>query len=294
MSVPFNVFLSLVILLATSNLFAQPADICGCDSSLRDGIFSHRGLKNDNSAKEFVEQEFTKMSYDEFKKSAAGDLAIGYKQIFNLDASASEIDFQKKQDEIKKRNINWKQNNSTEDLLEKFGDRNVLGAWSDCKKSCVAEGPQIWYTPREEKTLEVKLRYLQKSGIPFLKVASSTISHGKVTNQPDLKIGQVLKKGKKIDKGEITLFIERNNKNAAITVSIITDTIGNDFNLYIPPFISIPNNQFAQQDPKIRFQLVSGPDGDCRSRKLVLRDNKLNQQLNVDVKAESDLVSNCA
>ena len=165
--------LTLAILTASGPISAQTADPCGCDSALRDGIFSYERSERISPPRSTSRGSSQRCPMIEFKKAASGDLAVGYKKIFNLDASSSMEEFQKQQQQVKSRQVDWKQQASAADLLEKFGDRDVLNTWGRCKSQCTAQGPQLWYTLRDEPTLEVRLRYIPRPGIPELTITSS-------------------------------------------------------------------------------------------------------------------------
>ena len=56
-------------------------------------------------------------------------------------------------------------------------------------------------------------------------------------NRPDVASGRVLPDNTKIETGEIPLFVRRNNSQDSVTISVLTNPVGNNFALYIPGYV---------------------------------------------------------
>src|SRR5215471_6811316 len=126
-----------------ANTMAQNVDPCGCNAVLLDGIFTFRAENGDEQARRDVLHEVAISSYDEMQQqfSASGGTAFAG---FGFNAGMSQSEFEKKVEELKRIDHESGGHKSSRDLLEKYGDKDVLAAWTSCKGNCQQAGINSW------------------------------------------------------------------------------------------------------------------------------------------------------
>ncbi len=114
-----------LILMVFSFANAQNTDPCGCNEVLRDGVYRYRVERGDSDAQSEMERDIAQTSHVEFMKRRAlggGGSYAGIGVNFNM----SKEDYEKKQGELREKHRDWQKVTSSKELIEKFGDENVL------------------------------------------------------------------------------------------------------------------------------------------------------------------------
>src|SRR5215813_1381686 len=152
------------------------SDPCSCNAALIEGIYAERQSKGDSSALDAVYSYISTASYDEFTKSLSGSGGASFLS-FGFSASMTKGEFEAHQKKMTSQYRQSSQRYDSKTLIEKFGDENVLKAWSGCKAQCVIPGHiHSWLDVHDAKNLTLSLRSTL-SGEP-VKIKGSTLSQG--------------------------------------------------------------------------------------------------------------------
>jgi hypothetical protein len=227
----------IVLLLATKSIFAQQAsDACGCNAALMNGIFSYRAERGDSEARAETARYIARMSYEEFQKAVSSGGGFSFAG-FGLDANTSQSQFERRRNELREEYKDYKFSKSTRELLERYGDKNVLDAWSRCKESCNSGGLRSWVRLDDANNMALYLKWVPFGDMPQPVVTNSSIA-GAVVRDDNVPKGKLLNSGETISTKQTIIPLYREDKNTPVTLNIKVTGAGTDVYEYVPPFIT--------------------------------------------------------
>ncbi len=247
-------FLCILIIFTVSvslnNLVAQTTDDpCGCNAVLMHGVYSYRSLNGDTEATREVERYIARLSYEEFKKtqnSGGGGSYAGY----GLDYQTGKEEFEKKRDELRSKHRDYSYSSTSRQILERFGDRNVLRAWNDCKRSCDVSGITSWVEVNDIDNFILNIQWQPFPGTSKAEVIGSRITDARVLRD-GVAAGKVTPKNFSFTTGVSKFPIYRKNSKRPVVITINID--GMDVVEFIPKHI--PSKQWSERIPGNFFDL---------------------------------------
>jgi hypothetical protein len=212
---------------------AADDDPCGCNAVLHGGVYNYRSKRGDASADKDVTTFLKNATYDEFKKASmvGGGFSVAG---IGFNASDSQTEFQKHQSELIQKSKEIDTTTTSEELLERYGDSNVLGAWSACKSTCSVRGITSWFTREgDDDHWALHIVWTPFPGAANPTVQSSTLSGGRV---PGERPGRILSARTVLPVGETKRMIVRDDVKKAVTITV--GIPGMDVVHNIPPVIA--------------------------------------------------------
>ena len=174
-------------------------------------------------------------SYDDFKKQSGGDAEGGYAWGF-IEGSAdwNQSQYEQHQKEFEEKYMGKTRTSNSYSLLEKFGDSNVLSAWTTCKSECSKQGLHSWVEMEDADNMILKINWIPYAGASNPKVVTSTIEGAIVTHPPVTK-GKIIADGSIIPNGITQVNLKRSNIHEPVIISL--EIPGQDISEYVPKFI---------------------------------------------------------
>jgi hypothetical protein len=227
------VFASLSVLNIT--VHAQGNDPCSCNAVLISGVYSYRAERGDSEATQDVANFLAFASYEQFKKTvnAGGGFDIGG---FGFSADMSEEEFHERQTQLRQYYHFSSWSKTSRDLVERYGDKNVLNAWATCKSTCNATGLLSWIEVNDANNLVLHLKWSTSIDAQPPQVQDSRINGGRVSDN-SVAQGKVYKTGKVLKVGDQTRRIYRPKSKKAVTINISLKG-ADDVDVYVPKFIA--------------------------------------------------------
>lgn len=233
---------------------AQLSDPCGCDAVLMGGVYSYRYARGDNAAESFLNRYFAQTTWDEFqqKNKASGGISVpGY---FGASFAQSKDAYEKHQQAIKTGTTEWNKQLSTTEVLEQFGDKNVLDTFATCKATCSKEGLFTWIQSNDLKTVVFHLKWEPRQAEQPPMVERSTLENGTASDFAAFFTKDRALAPKQVKK----FFISRANDSAPIKIAIQFsqhDSVAE----YVPPII------LTKEPPPSSPSVASVPSNALRS-----------------------------
>lgn len=249
---------------------AQDSDACGCNAVLVNGVYNYRAVKADASAQQLVEQYIAKTSYDEFRKNFQGSGGISVPQFCGISAETSKEEYEKKQQTYRSKDTNWSTSATSQDILERFGDSNVLNAWAACKASCKQNGLHSWIDVRDQHYITFHLKFIadHDETIRF----KDSVVVGAVSMTEGVAPGTLLKPTD-WRQGEKTIWLHRDDSSKPVIVHVEVSG-GLDQDAYIPAWIPPASNVTpAIAESYKDIILCSGGANACREEVVGYRGN---------------------
>jgi hypothetical protein len=187
MRCPFAL-LALLSLIVSAPVLAQ-TDPCSCNVALLDGVYASRIVKNDLNAKLDVVSRLQLMTYEEFRDAVSGGGGASFLG-FGFNANMTKEQFQRRQSELRTEYTLSSSTTSNQELLERYGDANVLGAWSQCKSTCNRTGLLSWIEVRDPLNMVLQLKWTPTPGearplkVRRSSVDGATVVGGSNPNRP--------------------------------------------------------------------------------------------------------------
>jgi hypothetical protein len=222
--------------LCRANAMDQNVDPCGCNAVLVDGVFTFRAEKGDEQARRDILHEVATSTYNEMQKqfSAVGGTSFAG---FGLNAGMSQSEFDKKIEALKRIDTESGGHKSSKALLEKYGDRDVLGAWTSCKANCKQDGINSWVGRLDDYrfTLHLKWVPIAGGGSTYPTVEQSSIEGGFSCGKH--LYGEVLPAKTEIALKEVLIPIRRGDSAVPIVLSVTLKNSNMDVAEYVPKVI---------------------------------------------------------
>src|SRR6266404_63637 len=240
-------FATIILLVLASKVAAQTnSDQCSCNAVLMQGVYNYRAERGDRDARAEVERYIARTDYEEFKKSMSAGGGGSYAG-FGLSASTSREEYQRTQRQMQEKYRNYSMEVSSRQLLERYGDKNVLDTWAHCKATCETRGLHSWVEENDAKNMILHIKwnpYPETNPI----VQNSTIIGAKLIGD-SITPGTLFPKNYVIPVGESRLSIHRDNMNEPVVINV--EIRGMDIAEYVPQFIPVIGPQ--RRDPIIQY-----------------------------------------
>lgn len=226
-----------VLSAALSVIFTSAAnaqdDPCSCNSALLDGVFSFRSSRGDNTASSHVRSYVQQTKFDQYKKDMSAGLDAKWKG-FGFGADMTQGQFESHQSKLVTENDARSSSTNSETLLERFGDQNVLNAWSSCKLNCNRTGFRSGFTVLDKTNARLQLTYIPPliGPIPTVKVESSAVVNGRVEDG-STPAGKLLMDGELFHFG-VTRILPISRLDPSKPIIVSAKLITGDVYEYIP------------------------------------------------------------
>ncbi len=255
-----RLFVSLGILVSISSTAVAQGDSCGCYAVLADGVYNYRAERGDQSASNYVRQMIANSNYDEFKRSvSAGGGASFFDFGFNANMSRGEYEARKTafRQEMQGGGVSA----TSRDVLERYGDANVLSAWGSCMSSCNTQGLHSWASVVDSNTVILHIKWIPTPSTQP-RVENSHLVNGTVVGS-NSDGSALLPAGFNIPTGETIRVIRRSNVNQPVIAT--AEITGMDIAQFIPKYI--PTISEGEQTPVAndRQECLDGDASACAS-----------------------------
>lgn len=231
---------------------ATGIDLCACNAVLARGVYNHRYLRGQSESLSAVYSFLYKATYEQFQKYFEAGGGISYGDIgFSADMSRSE--FEEKQAEFRTAYSSLYQERSSIELLESYGDRNVLEAWMSCKASCDIKDVMLsWVDVNDEHNMTFHLKWDTSHGSLEPTVQGSVI-RGAVVLDPSVPEGQVLPVDFTIVQGDTPRSIYREDVNQPVVIDVYVSD-GLSITEYVPKHVPVIIDD--EDDPPPHFYVA--------------------------------------
>jgi len=231
--------------LLSFTLYAQN-DPCGCDAVLVNGVYNYRYERGDAESSKVVKSFIVRTSYDEFRKAGSGGGGGSYAGI-GVDFNMSKEEYEAKQREFKQEGFTGEEYQSSKEILEKFGDQNVLNAWTKCKlNNCNKEGLYPIISRYDDRNYALFIRWDPCAGCQAI-VQGSSLINGE-SNRVDDNSDEVLPKNFVFPPEDTKILIRRADIDKPTIISISIP--GRDILAYIPPYVEPIEPKFSCEEIK--------------------------------------------
>lgn len=223
--------LNFIITVYLINLFSvngQEGKGCECNDILFQGIYRFRYSESDHKSDDYVRHYLATSSRDVIQNNSnfnGGAKILG----FGLTTDMSDQEFSDRQKQLQKEDIYKNTDLSSERLIEKFPDPNIINAWASCKKDCnqLKSGFDYYYTIEQDGSIKLLIEWYNED-YPKEKVLYSSINggilSGRNSNDKTLDLSELYRKTerhiKRTGKKSIDIFIKINSRKDPIHIHI--------------------------------------------------------------------------
>jgi len=229
---------SVIVLLSifTPSTFAQPInDPCGCNAVLVDGVFSYRMSRGDNAAEKDIETIIKNSTYDDYQKTLQAGGGASYAG-YGFNANMSRGEYEAHRTEKFGYSREHEGSKSSQELLERYGDHEVLISSFNCKKQCNVRGIVSWVDFLDKDNFVLNINWTPFIGptSPNPRIRMSSLSNARADFASE---GQLARDGYEIFNGQNKFTIHREDSKQAVVMTAIIP--GMDVVEYVSPFTPV-------------------------------------------------------
>ena len=229
------IYHTIALLFILSNNICSQSDPCGCDAVLVDGVYNYRSAKGDIQSLDVVKSYIVRTSYEDFMKNKANSLGGSYK-LLSIDSGSSKSQYESKKQEFRQQGYSGSEYQESNDILEKYGDENVLKAWSKCRSDCITNGGLVYLVSVDDQINgSVTLVYQPKAGSTDPVVTESHIANAKSTRGDD-RTETAVPQGYTLPIGKTIISFRRKNSDEPVIIDLAI-TGGRDIHIFVPEYI---------------------------------------------------------
>lgn len=235
----------LALILVPSRALSQTTDACGCGAVLMHGVFAYRAERGDTSATSLVERFLARTSWSELqrKMKAGGGLSLSG---FGLSASTTQSQYEAHQASLRQKYVDWSQELTSREIVERYGDQYVLGAWATCKESCQVSGVSSWISAHDDHNLVLGVRWTPYPGsatsVPLS--ADSSVVGARIDG---VAAGRVTNSEAPLPVGDTHFRLVRDDPSQPVLVHL--RIVGMDRTEYVPPVVPVLAPPIAEAHP---------------------------------------------
>lgn len=260
--------LSLLLLLIFPIIGNANNDPCGCNIAVAiDGVYNYRYKRNDSESQKYYSTFFRKLSYEEFQSMSSKSTSASFSDLardFGFDKGMSKEQYQIRQNELESHSEYQSMDIGSNEFFEKFGDKNVLDAWVECKKLCNEEGLIIWISESNSNDHILNIKFIPGAGMTVPVIKKAFIRNGKAERDSIIQ-GELIERNKKLGFQENEFSFTRIKEDESVKIDLQFESPWGDRAIILPkkiPVIEIEcNEKVAKRSYRFNVNDPSENDG---------------------------------